>query len=76
MLKGLEKLEYRGYDSAGIALLREDGVHVFKEKGRIVFPNERPGLGIEIDEGEAKKHPFQQEELQRTFYRDGSVGDW
>ncbi|UIN46425.1 glutamine--fructose-6-phosphate transaminase (isomerizing) [Bacillus licheniformis] len=35
LLKGLEKLEYRGYDSAGIAIANEDGVHVFKEKGRI-----------------------------------------
>ncbi len=35
LLKGLEKLEYRGYDSAGIAVLNEDGVMVFKEKGRI-----------------------------------------
>jgi glucosamine--fructose-6-phosphate aminotransferase (isomerizing) len=35
LLKGLEKLEYRGYDSAGIAVNNGDGVHVFKEKGRI-----------------------------------------
>ncbi|WLR42032.1 glutamine--fructose-6-phosphate transaminase (isomerizing) [Bacillus carboniphilus] len=35
LLKGLEKLEYRGYDSAGIAVANEDGVHVYKEKGRI-----------------------------------------
>jgi glucosamine--fructose-6-phosphate aminotransferase (isomerizing) len=35
LLKGLEKLEYRGYDSAGIAVMNEGGVHVFKEKGRI-----------------------------------------
>ncbi|OLS34266.1 glutamine--fructose-6-phosphate transaminase (isomerizing) [Bacillus sp. MRMR6] len=35
LLKGLEKLEYRGYDSAGIAVKNENGVHVFKEKGRI-----------------------------------------
>ncbi|MCA1321983.1 glutamine--fructose-6-phosphate transaminase (isomerizing) [Bacillus tianshenii] len=35
LLKGLEKLEYRGYDSAGIAVMNENGVHVFKEKGRI-----------------------------------------
>ena len=45
-------------------------------KGRIVRPNTRPGLGIEINEAEVKKHPFQQETLQRVFYRDGSVGDW
>jgi glutamine---fructose-6-phosphate transaminase (isomerizing) len=35
LLKGLEKLEYRGYDSAGIAVRNEDGVTIFKEKGRI-----------------------------------------
>ncbi|MFP3727105.1 glutamine--fructose-6-phosphate transaminase (isomerizing) [Priestia filamentosa] len=35
LLKGLEKLEYRGYDSAGIAVMNENEVHVFKEKGRI-----------------------------------------
>ncbi|KIL51790.1 glutamine--fructose-6-phosphate transaminase (isomerizing) [Jeotgalibacillus soli] len=35
LLKGLEKLEYRGYDSAGIAVKNENGVSVFKEKGRI-----------------------------------------
>ena len=35
LLKGLEKLEYRGYDSAGIAVKNEEGVTVFKEKGRI-----------------------------------------
>ncbi|MES1047838.1 glutamine--fructose-6-phosphate transaminase (isomerizing) [Heyndrickxia oleronia] len=35
LLKGLEKLEYRGYDSAGIAVKNDQGVHVYKEKGRI-----------------------------------------
>ncbi len=45
-------------------------------KGRLVRPNSRPGLGIEINEAEVRKHPFQQEALQRVFHRDGSVGDW
>jgi galactonate dehydratase len=45
-------------------------------QGRIVKPNTRPGLGIEINEAEIRKHPFEQELLQRVFYRDGSVGDW
>jgi galactonate dehydratase len=44
--------------------------------GRIVRPNQRPGLGIEINEAEVKRHPFQQELLLRTFHKDGSVGDW
>lgn len=35
LLKGLEKLEYRGYDSAGIGVRGDDEVKVFKEKGRI-----------------------------------------
>ncbi|AGC90063.1 glutamine--fructose-6-phosphate transaminase (isomerizing) [Staphylococcus warneri] len=35
LLKGLEKLEYRGYDSAGVAVANEAGTKVFKEKGRI-----------------------------------------
>jgi galactonate dehydratase len=45
-------------------------------KGRVVKPNARPGLGITIDEAEVKRHPFEQEVLQRVFYPDGSVGDW
>jgi galactonate dehydratase len=43
---------------------------------RTVTPNTRPGLGIEINEDEVKKHPFEQEIAQRVFYSDGSVGDW
>lgn len=36
LLHGLEKLEYRGYDSAGIYVVDEKGTgHLFKEKGRI-----------------------------------------
>ncbi len=45
-------------------------------KGRIVRPSDQPGLGIEINEAEVKKHAFEQEILQRSFYADGSVGDW
>ncbi|MFZ7647856.1 glutamine--fructose-6-phosphate transaminase (isomerizing) [Staphylococcus saprophyticus] len=35
LLKGLEKLEYRGYDSAGVAVVNDEGTSVFKAKGRI-----------------------------------------
>ncbi len=45
-------------------------------QGRLVRPNSRPGLGIEINEAEIMKHPFEQEILQRVFYRDGGIGDW
>ena len=35
LLDGLEKLEYRGYDSAGVALALEGGIRVVKSKGRL-----------------------------------------
>lgn len=36
LLKGLEKLEYRGYDSAGIAVVNDDGTKLFKEKEELL----------------------------------------
>jgi galactonate dehydratase len=45
-------------------------------QGHLVRPGNRPGLGIEINEAEVKKHPFEQEVLQRSFHGDGSVADW
>lgn len=35
VIKGLESLEYRGYDSAGIAFVKNEKIKVYKEKGRI-----------------------------------------
>lgn len=35
LLEGLKKLEYRGYDSAGIAILQENSLMVTKSKGKI-----------------------------------------
>ena len=43
--------------------------------GRVELPD-RPGLGIEVDEAAAARHPFQQEVLMQTYHRDGSVADW
>src|SRR5690242_14102364 len=34
ILKGLKRLEYRGYDSAGIAILNS-GLHIHKKKGKV-----------------------------------------
>ncbi len=34
VVKGLKRLEYRGYDSAGIALVH-DGLHVYKKQGKV-----------------------------------------
>ena len=35
LLAGLNRLEYRGYDSAGISTVEIDGIHVVKDKGRV-----------------------------------------
>ncbi|MGG0658335.1 glutamine--fructose-6-phosphate transaminase (isomerizing) [Rummeliibacillus pycnus] len=51
LLKGLEKLEYRGYDSAGIALSNAEGVSVFKEKGRIADLREVVDTTVEATVG-------------------------
>lgn len=36
LIEGLKRLEYRGYDSAGVALVSDDGnMNVYKEKGKV-----------------------------------------
>src|SRR5688500_20157199 len=35
LVEGLRRLEYRGYDSAGIACARNDKLSVFKSKGKV-----------------------------------------
>ena len=41
LLEGLKRLEYRGYDSAGIALQEAGAIEVVKEKGRIALLEEK-----------------------------------
>lgn len=36
VIKGLKRLEYRGYDSAGIALIGESGLQIYKKAGKVV----------------------------------------
>ena len=35
LIKGLKRLEYRGYDSAGVALISNEKLHVYKCKGKV-----------------------------------------
>lgn len=46
LLKGLEKLEYRGYDSAGIAVKTDESLEVVREKGRIADLTEKVGENL------------------------------
>jgi galactonate dehydratase len=56
------------FDVVETAIERRDGYWL---------PLETPGMGIEVNEREAAKHPFAQEELQQmVFLDDGSVAEW
>ncbi|WP_281951133.1 glutamine--fructose-6-phosphate transaminase (isomerizing) [Nitrosophilus kaiyonis] len=54
LIEGLKELEYRGYDSAGIAIIENESMHVFKAVGKIKnleekakdFKTKEFGIGI------------------------------
>lgn len=48
LLEGLKKLEYRGYDSAGIAVMKEKEISVCKETGKIANLCEKTNDGRAI----------------------------
>lgn len=55
IIKGLRRLEYRGYDSAGVALIDQHGLSIYKKKGKVSElenhleesgnPNSKIGIG-------------------------------
>jgi glutamine---fructose-6-phosphate transaminase (isomerizing) len=48
ILKGLKRLEYRGYDSSGVALLHNGKLDVYKKKGKVAELEESL-IGINVD---------------------------
>ena len=44
LIQGLTRLEYRGYDSAGIAVIENDKIEVKKDKGRVSNLENLPGI--------------------------------
>ena len=49
LLGGLQKLEYRGYDSAGVAYIQDGGMHIVKAKGRLANLREKLGSAMAED---------------------------
>ena len=49
IIKGLKRLEYRGYDSAGIAVLKNDRIDVFKALGKLVNLEEKVNANTSSD---------------------------
>lgn len=89
LLKGLEKLEYRGYDSAGIAAMNVEGVHIFKEKGRIADLRQIVDTKVEASTGightrwathgvpsQLNAHPHQSTTKRFTLVHNGVIENY
>lgn len=51
LIDGLEKLEYRGYDSAGIAFVKNDNVEIIKKEGKISNLKENVNFNLKSNLG-------------------------
>ena len=72
LLAGLSRLEYRGYDSAGISTIEKDGLSVMKDKGRV--KNLSNLDGIDKLEGTTVTDKFDFETKEYTYVYEAPKG--
>ena len=75
LLQGLEKLEYRGYDSAGIAV-QQDGIFTVKTKGRLADLKQKIKQNIHGAPSDVNSHPHSSENGRISVVHNGIIENY